>query len=578
MAAIDAISKGSMGSGQAAGKANSAPVSGFDLLFAVSSGAPAEGDVPAFATGQDDFHSVDGQVLPSSELPSIDMAAITSPEGGAPLLKADLNPEWNFAAVVIAPEVANDLTADSQVLGCLMPLPAPQAAQEDIILASLPMTSLVPLLADKEKDLVPLEEVDELDADLALAAFAAVQAPSVLPPGPKAESNSKGELLKALASGQPLSLKGEPVPTSAPAIVLESPGQVSKDQPNTKDAPPHSFISEGQSPSNGEEGLTLDGSSVSAPGKAFLWAEPQPEDGVPNALKQSGSPQTYVGQATTVVTSEKMPIAEDTRDNLGDVMKSESQPATTTVARLRINSAMTLPAEPLAAKEQAVAATQEYPAQLRTSTEAASIVPEKSDQLQSGSKLQTVSASLVPNVATILPERANELSAPNSTAPMMAQLRQTLDTRDASWRERLVTQVIGSARDGAQSMSITLRPKSLGDIQLNIEVNTSETMVRIITETASAARLLLANEDMLSNLMDQAGVRLTSMTAQPMAVTGWIGQSSGQSTAQNSGGQSGRDGAGGRKERVRGAEAVSAEPATTLKLGESSQLSINLMA
>jgi hypothetical protein len=103
-------------------------------------------------------------------------------------------------------------------------------------------------------------------------------------------------------------------------------------------------------------------------------------------------------------------------------------------------------------------------------------------------------------------------------------------------------------------------------------------MVRIITETASAARLLLANEDMLSNLMDQAGVRLTSMTAQPMAVTGWIGQSSGQSTAQNSGGHSGRDGAGGRKERVRGAEAVSAEPATTLKLGDSSQLSINLMA
>jgi flagellar hook-length control protein FliK len=239
---------------------------------------------------------------------------------------------------------------------------------------------------------------------------------------------------------------------------------------------------------------------------------------------------------------------------------------------------MTLPAEPLAATELAVAATREYPAQLRESTEAASIAPEKFDQLQSGSKAQTVLATLGPNLATMLPERTNELSLPNSTAPMMAQLRQTLDTRDASWREQLVTQVLGSARDGAQSISITLRPKSLGDIQLNIEINTSETTVRIITETASSARLLLANEDMLSHLMDQAGVRLTSMTTQHMTMTGWNGLASGQSTAQNSGGQSGRDGAGGRKERVRGAEPARADSAPILKLGDSSQLSINLMA
>ena len=102
--------------------------------------------------------------------------------------------------------------------------------------------------------------------------------------------------------------------------------------------------------------------------------------------------------------------------------------------------------------------------------------------------------------------------------------------------------------------------------------------VRIITETASAARLLLANEDLLSHLMDQSGVRLTSMTAQAVAPTGWLGQANGQSTSQNSGGQSGRDGAGGRKDRARGAEAARAEPAATLKLGDSSQLSINLMA
>lgn len=68
------------------------------------------------------------------------------------------------------------------------------------------------------------------------------------------------------------------------------------------------------------------------------------------------------------------------------------------------------------------------------------------------------------------------------------------------------------------------------------------------------------------------------MTAQQMATTGWNGLASGQTGAQNSGGQSGRDGAGGRKERVRGAEAARAEPAPTLKLGDNAQLGINLIA
>jgi flagellar hook-length control protein FliK len=565
MAAIDAISKGTIGSGQAAGKANAGPASGFDLLFDVSSGAPAEGGRPAF---------VDGLVLPSSGQPEIGPSEMKSLDVVAPLSEAELDAEWSFATVVSAPEVSDDLKTDTQVLGCMMPQPV----QEDVFLATPPMSSSTPLISDDdEKDLASFEEAD---ASLALAVFAAVITPSMAPPDPEAESNSKHQLLDVVASGQPLSTQGELGQTSDPAKVLEHSGLVLQDQPNTKDAPPLSLSSEAQLLSKGEEGKISDPGLVSEPAKAALKVKPKPEDGSPNAIIQSGSPQSYVGRTTTVATSAQMQAAGDIRDDSGDVTKSESQPATatTTVARLRINPAMTLPAEPLAATELAVAATREYPAQLRESTEAASIAPEKFDQLQSGSKAQTVLATLGPNLATMLPERTNELSLPNSTAPMMAQLRQTLDTRDASWREQLVTQVLGSARDGAQSISITLRPKSLGDIQLNIEINTSETTVRIITETASSARLLLANEDMLSHLMDQAGVRLTSMTTQHMTMTGWNGLASGQSTAQNSGGQSGRDGAGGRKERVRGAEPARADSAPILKLGDSSQLSINLMA
>ncbi|WP_333869787.1 flagellar hook-length control protein FliK, partial [Cypionkella sp.] len=161
-----------------------------------------------------------------------------------------------------------------------------------------------------------------------------------------------------------------------------------------------------------------------------------------------------------------------------------------------------------------------------------------------------------------------------STAPLLAQLRQTLDTRDAVWRERLVDQVVGGTKDRAQSITVMLRPKSLGDMQLQIEIGASDTAVRIVTETASAARLMLANEDLLSQLMDQSGVRLASLTAQTVGQAGF----GNQSLAQNSGGQGGRDSAALRKERVRNAEAGGAKQAPSVTRGDTSKSSINLMA
>jgi flagellar hook-length control protein FliK len=273
---------------------------------------------------------------------------------------------------------------------------------------------------------------------------------------------------------------------------------------------------------------------------------------------------------------EPSPVSDGPQGHDASLLSPSTQPVKTTVARMTINPTAISPSAPFAATEPVVAL--EEPVKVRMSPDTSQIAAEKVDPFASGSKTQPVSGTSAPNLATILPENVSELPTPSAAGPMMAQLRQTLDTRDAAWRERLVTQVIGDARDGAQSVKITLRPKSLGDIQLNIEISRYETTVRIITETASAARLLLANEDLLSHLMDQSGVRLTSMTAQAAALTGWLGQANGQSTSQNSGGQSGRDGAGGRKDRARGAEAARAEPAATLKLGDSSQLSINLMA
>lgn len=187
---------------------------------------------------------------------------------------------------------------------------------------------------------------------------------------------------------------------------------------------------------------------------------------------------------------------------------------------------------------------------------------------------QAVQAALDP----VQSSPAKPAPAVLSAAPIMAQLRQTLDTRDTAWRERLVDQIVGTSKDRAQSITVMLRPKSLGDMQLQIDIGQSDTAVRIVTETSSAARLMLANEDMLSRLMEQSGVRLASLTAQSVGQNGFMAQSSGQPAAQNSGGQTGRDITGMRKERNRGADAAGAKHEPPLKFGDNSRSSINLMA
>jgi flagellar hook-length control protein FliK len=553
MAAIEAITKGSLGAGQATGKPNAAPVTGFGLLFAVSSETPAPAEGPAFASGQ---------ALPTTEPPVTEVDAMLG-EGVDPLVQAEPDPEWSFASIAADAETGNDLMVGlEEITGVTMPSPLP-GAEVDAALVALGMTPSLPLDSeDAEKDLVLLDEVDDPDPTLVLAAPFAALLPDPALAQLNTETNPKDAPLQSLDFEPSLSLQN---PKSAPNDldqVFAPAGPNVNAQADTK--------------AGALQGVEGPSASLLEPSVATFEGESQGKAGPASALPRAVSSSPLDPMTTDGLPVEPSPVSDGPQGHDASLLSPSTQPVKTTVARMTINPTAISPSAPFVATEPVVAL--EEPVKVRMSPDTSQITAEKVDPFASGSKTQPVSGNSAPNLATILPENVSELPTPSAAGPMMAQLRQTLDTRDAAWRERLVTQVIGDARDGAQSVKITLRPKSLGDIQLNIEISRSETTVRIITETASAARLLLANEDLLSHLMDQSGVRLTSMTAQAAAPTGWLGQANGQSTSQNSGGQSGRDGAGGRKDRARGAEAARAEPAATLKLGDSSQLSINLMA
>ena len=553
MAAIEAITKGSLGAGQATGKPNAAPVTGFGLLFAVSSETPAPAEGPAFASGQ---------ALPTTEPPANEADAMLG-EGVDPLVQAQPDPEWSFASIAADAETGNDLMVGlEEITGVTTPSPLP-GAEADAALVALGMTPSLPLDSeDAEKDLVLLDEVDDPDPTLVLAAPFAALLPDPALAQLNTETNPKDAPLQSLDFEPSLSLQN---PKSAPNDldqVFAPAGPNVNAQADTK--------------AGALQGVEGPSASLLEPSVATFEGESQGKAGPASALPRAVSSSPLDPMTTDGLPVEPSPVSDGPQGHDASLLSPSTQPVKTTVARMTINPTAISPSAPFAATEPVVAL--EEPVKVRMSPDTSQITAEKVDPFASGSKTQPTSGNSAPNLATILPENVSELPTPSAAGPMMAQLRQTLDTRDAAWRERLVTQVIGDARDGAQSVKITLRPKSLGDIQLNIEISRSETTVRIITETASAARLLLANEDLLSHLMDQSGVRLTSMTAQAAALTGWLGQANGQSTSQNSGGQSGRDGAGGRKDRARGAEAARAEPAATLKLGDSSQLSINLMA
>jgi flagellar hook-length control protein FliK len=553
MAAIEAITKGNLGAGQATGKPNAVPVTGFGLLFAVSSETPAPAEGPAFASGQ---------ALPTTEPPVTEVDAMLG-EGVDPLVQAEPDPEWSFASIAADAETGNDLMVGlEEITGVTMPSPLP-GAEADAALVALGMTPSLPLDSeDAEKDLVLLDEVDDPDPTLVLAAPFAALLPDPALSQLNTETNPKDASLQSLDFEPSLPLQN---PESAPNDldqILAPAGPNVNAQADTK---PGAL-----------EGVEGPSASLLEQSPATFEGESQGKAGLASALPRAVSSSPLDPMTTDGLPLEPSPVSDGPQGHDGSLLSPSAPPVKTTVARMTINPTAISPSAPFAATEPVVAL--EEPVKARMSPDTSQITAEKVDPFASGSKTQPTSGNSAPNLATILPENVSELPTPSAAGPMMAQLRQTLDTRDAAWRERLVTQVIGDARDGAQSVKITLRPKSLGDIQLNIEISRSETTVRIITETASAARLLLANEDLLSHLMDQSGVRLTSMTAQAAAPTGWLGQANGQSTSQNSGGQSGRDGAGGRKDRARGAEAARAEPAATLKLGDSSQLSINLMA
>ncbi len=94
------------------------------------------------------------------------------------------------------------------------------------------------------------------------------------------------------------------------------------------------------------------------------------------------------------------------------------------------------------------------------------------------------------------------------------KLLQNLNMLSKSWGNKLIEKIERSIIDGVEEIEISLTPKSLG--RLNVTINMQDTIAKIsiTTESANAATILADAEAKLSQMMEVSGLKLASLQTQ----------------------------------------------------------------
>jgi flagellar hook-length control protein FliK len=117
----------------------------------------------------------------------------------------------------------------------------------------------------------------------------------------------------------------------------------------------------------------------------------------------------------------------------------------------------------------------------------------------------------------------NKLDTPSHSESLSAQkpsvfnqennekLFQTLNMLSRNWGNKLIDKIEKSIVDGIEQLEISLTPKSLGRLNVTINIHDTIAKINIVAESASAAALLGEAEQKLSQMMDASGLKLASL-------------------------------------------------------------------
>ena len=110
--------------------------------------------------------------------------------------------------------------------------------------------------------------------------------------------------------------------------------------------------------------------------------------------------------------------------------------------------------------------------------------------------------------APILEKSQRPLSSNNDTNN---RLLDNLNMLSKTWGNKLIEKIEKSIADGIEKLEITLTPKSLGKLNVIINMQDSVAKINIIAESSSVAALLGESETKLSQMMEANGLKLASL-------------------------------------------------------------------
>ena len=91
--------------------------------------------------------------------------------------------------------------------------------------------------------------------------------------------------------------------------------------------------------------------------------------------------------------------------------------------------------------------------------------------------------------------------------------QEILDLMESAWGEKFIRTIRNNINKGINKIDITLNPKNLGKLKIELEVIDDKTEIKINTENKQAANILNENHQKLSEMMDKENLKLGNFSS-----------------------------------------------------------------
>ena len=91
--------------------------------------------------------------------------------------------------------------------------------------------------------------------------------------------------------------------------------------------------------------------------------------------------------------------------------------------------------------------------------------------------------------------------------------QEILDLMESAWGEKFIRTIRNNINKGINKIDISLNPKNLGKLKIELEVIDDKTEIKINTENKQAANILNENHQKLSEMMDKENLRLGNFSS-----------------------------------------------------------------